>query len=141
VFGSPADWQAIPPDLRSQIVWLDSGSTKAVYTAFSQADLLCGDDGWGNRPFSDGCFQSVTQLEQQADDWQEQLAQFPIAAAEPALILTVFGPADEPAILTTWQVVLACAAQLFGGDNLVVVDLQGNWCLYYHHDGVITFAE
>lgn len=44
-------------------------------------------------------------------------------------------------MLATWKMVIKYAATLFSGDNLVVVGGRADWCLYYNHDGVLTFAR
>jgi hypothetical protein len=61
--------------------------------------------------------------------------------ADAALLLPVFGPADEPVVLTTWKMVVKYATELFRRDNLVVVGARAEWCMYYHHDDVLTFAR
>jgi len=33
------------------------------------------------------------------------------------------------------------APRLFCGDNLVVVGEAGDWCLHYHHDGLLSLAR
>jgi hypothetical protein len=138
---APPDWTSLPLAQRRPLLFLDLQATAAVYAAFEQADLLCGDDGWGNTPFSGGCFVEVARCHQQTEDWPGWLQKLPVPAANPTLWLPVFASADEPAVLTNWQVTLAWGDSLFAMDNLVVVDVQANWCLYYHHDGVITFAH
>ncbi len=61
--------------------------------------------------------------------------------AVPALLLPVLAPADAPAVLTTWKMVVKYAPRLFCGDNLVVVGEAGDWCLHYHHDGLLSLAR
>lgn len=148
LFGSAEVFEGIPENLKAQILFLDRTSTQIAYEAFSQGDWLCGDDGWGNSLFSAGCFASVITCNTKIDsDWLQWLHQREVAVTDRALLLPVFGAADEPAILTTWAIVLEFATELLSGDNLVIVDAVGifsrsvNWCFYYHHDGVITFAK
>jgi hypothetical protein len=141
LFGSTADWQGMPATHREQIRFLDMSSTRAVYQAFSRRDLLCGDDGFGNTPFRGGCFRSLAQHDAGAPDLKKWLYRRGVPFAAAVLLLPVFAPVDEPAVLSTWKMVVKYGPRLFSGDNLVVVGEAGDWCLYYHHDGLITFAD
>ncbi len=61
--------------------------------------------------------------------------------ATSTFLLPAFGALDDPAVLTSWKIVVKYAAALFGQDNLVVVNEKADWCLHYHHDGALTFAH
>jgi hypothetical protein len=142
LFGSLVVFARMPLVHRDQILFLDAPSTQAVYDAAHRRNLLCGDDGWGNSPFTGGCFQNVEQhCVQQEADLKKWLFQRGIRFATAALLLPLFAAQDEPAILTTWKIVVKYARQLFGGDNVVVVGEKADWCLHYHHDGMLTFAD
>lgn len=143
VFGSPEKFAELPELHKAQILFLDTYSTKLVYDAFNKNDLLCGDDGWGNRPFSDGCFPFVDEFyvkdkeERELKKWLNRRA---VAFAEPAILLEAFTSSDTPAILTTWKMIVKYGQEIFSGDNLVVFSPKGKWCLHYHHDGLLKFA-
>lgn len=141
-FGAPEALEAMPPAHRDQVVFLDAPSTAAAYEAVRRRDVLCGDDGWGNSPFSGGCWRTVERTrvgdERELKKWLHRRG---VPYADAALLLPVFGPADEPAVLTTWKMVVKYAAELFCRDNLVVVGARAEWCMYYHHDDVLTFAR
>lgn len=140
--GPAAVLAAAPAAAREGVLFLDAASTEAVYGAFGRRDLLDGDDGWGNRPFSGGAWATVASHRAGADadpgDWLRARGVDP---EERALLLPAFAPRDEPAVLAPWRVVVARAADLFAGDDLVVVAASAAWCLHFHHDGALTFAR
>lgn len=143
-FGSPETFAKMPDHHKLQILFLDKKSTNAVYSAFNQRDLLCGDDGWGNTPFSAGCFYSVETYfvkDKHTAELKKWLYHRALRFSEPVLFLRPFCGIDTPAILTTWKLTIKYADELFRGDNLIVVSPSANWCLYYHHDGLISFAK
>lgn len=105
-------------------------------------DLLCGDDGWGNTPFSDYCYKTVERFdlvgaEEGIKKWLYRLG--PAFKTE-VLLLPVFKTENCPVILTTWKMVVKYSDIFFSSDNLVVVPPALRWCLYYHHDGVLHLA-
>ena len=143
-FGSPETFAQLPDIHKAQILFLDKKSTNAVYAAFNQRDLLCGDDGWGNTPFSGGCFQSVEEYcikNKPNTELKKWLYHRAVAFAEPVLFLHPFSGIDTPAILTTWKLVVKYAQEIFSRDNLIIVSPNATWCLHYHHDGLIVFAK
>ena len=142
IFGSTETFLEIPQTRRDQILFLDRASTQAAYDAFGRYDILCGDDGWGNTPFGAGCFKSVEKYSiQQESDLKNWLHQRNIPFLAKVLLLQVFSADGDPAVQTTWEIVVEFAAEIFAGDNLVVIGENADWCLYYHHDEVITFAS
>lgn len=142
IFGSPERFLEIPQTRRDKILFLDRASTQAVYDAFGRYDILCGDDGWGNTPFGAGCFKSVEKYSiQQESDLKNWLHQRNIPFLAKVLLLQVFSADGDPAVLTMWEIVVEFAAEIFAGDNLVVIGENADWCLYYHHDDAITFAS
>lgn len=142
LFGAAEELDAMPVSHRDQILFLDAPSSAAAYDAVGRRDVLCGDDGWGNTPFSGGCYRSVERTRVGGEgELKKWLHRRGVPFADPALLLPVFGPADDPAVLATWKMVVKYAATLFSRDNLVVVGGKADWCLYYHHDDVLTFAR
>jgi hypothetical protein len=140
VFGSPEEFAMLPVVHREQILFLDYSSTEAVYDAFNRRDLLCGGDGFGNRPFSGGFFKYVEELHIfQKTDLKKWLYHRGVPFATTVFLLPAFG--NMPAILTTWKIVAKYALQIFSRDNVVVVGENVEWCLHYHHSDVITFAH
>lgn len=141
ILGSPDDFAQMPLTHQDQILFLDPSSTQAVYDAFHRRDLLCGDDGWGNRPFTHGCYKTVMQyrVEENAD-LKKWLYQRGVPFVENIFLLSAFSTKDAPAIFTSWKIVVKYAPEIFSGDNIVAVGEIGNWCLHYHHDGMLTFA-
>lgn len=128
---------------KDQIFFLDPPSTHAVYDAFNERDLLCGDDGWGNCPFARGCYKTVAHYEhlQEESDLKKWLYQRGIPFSNSTFLLQAFAANNDPIILTSWKIVVKYAAEIFSGDNVVAVSEKIDWCLHYHHDGLITFAR
>lgn len=145
VFGSPETFLEIPQTRRDQILFLDRASTQAVYDAFNRYDILCSDDDWDYTPFSAGCFKSVEKYSiQQESDLKNWLHQRGIPFLAKVLLLQVFSADGDPAVLlTTWEIVVEFAAEIFAGDNimLVLIGENADWCLYYDRDDAITFAS
>lgn len=126
---------------REQIRFLEGESAKVAYDSLKDVDLLCGDDGWGNKPFSGGGFKSV-ELYQIAEPskLKKWMYRRGVAFASQALVLPVFS-SGSTALFSTWKMIVKFSPELFSGDNLVVVSLHLKWCLHYHHDGHIHFAK
>ena len=142
LFGSPQKFIEMPLVDRERILFLDALSTESIYGAVNRQNLLYGDDGFGNTPFVGGCYKRVEQYRHQGkDDLKKWLYQRSVPFTATAFILPVFAAQDEPAILTTWKIIVKYAPELFSGDNIVVVGETTDWCLYYHHDGILTFAR
>lgn len=144
LFGPPGTLSKMPVTHRDQIHVLDQAFTLKAYDAFNQTDLLSGDDGWGNQPFAGNPFKRVETFHMLKDsdkDLKKWLYQRGIPFSNEVLLLPVFKSEDEPAILTTWKIVIKNAQELFEMDNLVIVSNHADWCLYYHHDGLITVGQ
>ena len=140
-FGTPDQVNAMPVLHQQQILMLDTNTTKQAYQAIHDWQMLSS-DMLGNIPFADERFQNI-QKHQISDDaiLKKWLYQRPVAFADRVYVLPVFGGADESAIYTTWKMIVKYAPVVFSGDNTVVVDVLGRWCLYYHHDDLLTFAH
>ncbi len=103
---------------------------------------MCGDDGWGNTPFAGDCYKTVKRHNiQEERTLKKWLYQCSLPFASNVFLLQIFGTQDEPAVLTTWKIVVKYSAKIFSRDNIVVVEEFAEWCLHYHHDGVLTFAS
>lgn len=135
------DLRRMPPTHQAQLRFLDPVSTQAVYDAANARDILSGDDGWGNTPFTGGRYRSVEQTGWSGAARKKWLYGRGVPFRSDALVLPVFAAADEPALLTTWKLVVVHSELLFDGDNVVVVGETAEWCLYWHHDGATTFAR
>lgn len=139
----PSDYEALSIEHKDQLFYLDEESTEQVYKTADNYDILCGDDGWGNKPFSAGCYKEVINTK----DWrgEEELKKWlyncGVEFKSQALLLPVFGADDMPILLTTWKMVVKYAETFFSYDNLIVLDPSLKWCLYYHHDDILYFAK
>lgn len=144
LFGPPGTLSAMPLTHQDQIHLLDLDSTQKVYDCFNRTDILSGDDGWGNTPFANHCFERLEtfhMLKDKDKDLKKWLYQRGIPFASEALLLPVYKNEDESAVLTTWKIVIKNAQELFDFDNLVIVSNYADWCLYYHHDGLIIMGQ
>lgn len=139
----PKQLEALPLEHKDQFFYLDKESKEHVYNVANDLDILCGDDGWGNKPFSAGCYKNVERLE----SWttEEELKKWMYKCGVPfkseVLLLPVFVPEDQPMLQTTWKMAVKYAETFFSYDNLIILDPKLKWCLYYHHDDIINFAE
>lgn len=68
LYFAPPQFKVLSPEHQDQFYFLDTASTKAVYEVVNSIDLLCGDDGWGNTPFSGDCYKSLERFEIQGDE-------------------------------------------------------------------------
>ena len=143
VYFPPADYKDLPLEHKDQLFYLDKESTDIVYKTADTYNVICGDDGWGNKPFSGGCYKNVERIERWASE--EALKKWMYKCGVPfkseVLLLPVFAPKDQPMLQTTWKMAVKYAEIFFSYDNLIILDPKLKWCLYYHHDDVLYFAE
>ncbi|MFU8813490.1 MAG: hypothetical protein ACNA78_11040, partial [Balneolaceae bacterium] len=140
---TPSHFEEMTPEHQDQFFFLDNTSTESVYEVVNRIDLLCGDDGWGNTPFSGNCYRTVDRFEYKGDEGElkKWLYRHGPAFKTEMLLLPVFKADDSPAILTSWKMVVKYSEIFFNSDNLIIVDSSLNWCLYYHHDDILHIAE
>jgi len=143
LYFAPKEYEELPEEHKDQILYLDKDSKKYAHEIIGNYDVLCGDDAWGNKPFSAGCYKSVTKLNHWKDkaDLKKWLYNRGIAFQESALVVPVFSTDEDTILLTTWKMVVKYVDIFIGFDNVVILDLKLHWCLYYHHDDIIHFAE
>lgn len=139
--GVPDEFNSMLAHHREQVLFLDAASTRAAYELAAEHDLVSG-DAWGNEPFGEGCYREVERYEiPDGAGMKKWLYRRGVPFAADVLLLPVFGAADEPAVLTTWKVVVKYAGSIFSHDDLVVFGASADWCLYYHHDDVLHFGR
>ncbi|MEM9003358.1 MAG: hypothetical protein AAGE59_07515 [Cyanobacteria bacterium P01_F01_bin.86] len=142
LFIPPGTFTKMPLAHRDQILFLDVASTQTVYDAANRRNILCGNDGFGNTPFSAGCFRHVEAYSIQAEaELKKWLYQRGIPFASAAFVLPVFAADSSPAVLTTWKMIVKYAFELFGSDDIVVVSDKVDWCVYFRHCGTLKFAS
>lgn len=145
IYFAPSEIKEMSPEHQDQFYFLDKPSTDHVYEVVNSIDLLCGDDGWGNTPFSNNCYKSVERFEYKGDENESMLKKWLYNRGLPfkseVLILPVFGAENDPAILSTWKMVMKYADTFFSSDNVIILNPAATWCLYFHHDGMLSFAE
>lgn len=146
LFFAPPQFDALPPEHQDQLFFLDAASTEAAYKAAVVHEVTCG-DVWGNDPFAGGCYRSVERapLRELPRPRMEALKKWLYRRGVPfrreVLLLPVFAARTTPVVRSTWKMVVTYADVFFGSDNLVVTGASTDWCLYYHHDDVFTFAR
>lgn len=142
IFGAPQASAAMPETHRDQILFLDAPSSEAVYQAFNRRGLLGAADAWGNRVFEGGCYRQIEQVNVgEVPDPKKWLHDRGVPFAANAFLLKSFAIDSDPVVVTTWKMVVKYATGLFSHDNLIAVSDTGEWCLHYHHDGLIRFAH
>jgi hypothetical protein len=139
--GTPDEFNAMLPQHREQVLFLDAASTRAAYELAARNEVVCG-DAWGNDPFGEGCYREVERYDvPDAEEMKKWLYRRGVPFAAEVLLLPLFGAADEPAVLTTWKVLVKYAGSILSHDNLIVFGASADWCLYYHHDEILYFAR
>lgn len=143
IYFGPPQYDALPPEHQDQILFLDEASTETVYKIANSVDPLCGDDGWGNQPFSGDCYESVEDFLYRGHDIElkKWLYNRGIPFKQEVLLLPTFKAVNSPAILATWKMVIKYVDPFFTSDNLVVINPDITWCLHFHHDGMLYFAN
>lgn len=143
IYFGPPQYDALPLDHQDQILFLDESSTELVYEIANSVNPLCGDDGWGNKPFSGNCYESIDEFLYRGNDSElkKWLYNRGVPFKQDVLLLPIFKAASTPAILATWKMVVKYVNPFFTSDNLVVINPAITWCLHYHHDGMLYFAR
>lgn len=139
----PKEYEALSEEHRDQLFYLDKESSDLVYDVVQSFDVLCGDDDWGNKPFSAGCYEEVIKIERWLEDdvLKKWLYNRGVPFKSEILIVPIFGTEDSCVVLSTWKMIAKYGSIFFSMDNIIVVDPQLKWCLYYHHDEIIHFAK
>lgn len=139
----PKELEALPLEHKDQLFYLDKPSKEHVYKVANDLDILCGDDGWGNKPFSGGCYENVIKTERWAsgNELKKWMYKCGVPFKSEVLLLPVFAPKDQPMLQTTWKMAVKYAETFFNYDNLIILDPKLSWCFYYHHDEILYFAE
>lgn len=140
---TPKEYEALPLEHKDQLFYLDKDSTQLVYNAADNYDVICGDDGWGNMPFSAGCYKKSIKIDKwtNEDELKKWLYNCGVSFKSEALLLPVFSTDDTPVLLTSWKMVVKYAEAFFAYDNIIVLDPKLDWCMYYHHDDKMHFAR
>lgn len=143
IYFAPPQFRELSAEHQDQFYFLDAASTENVYEVVNSVDLLCGDDGWGNTPFSGGCYDSVEHFERSGNEGglKKWLYRRSLPFKTDVLLLPVFKTESSPVIMTSWKMVSKYTETFFTGDNLIIVDPSLSWCLYYHHDDILHFAR
>ena len=141
-FFSKEEFEELPLSHRDQFLVLDKSSTDKAYNGLKERNIFCGDDGWGNNPFSKNCYREIKTIKNWKDEsvLKKWLYECGIAFKSDAVILPIFSSEEDRGILTTWKMITKYPCTYFEGDNVMVCDPLLDWCLYYHHDEIMHFA-
>lgn len=141
VFGSPAQFDALPGTHKEQILFLNKKAEKFLYEFVDNAQLIS-DGGWA--PFSKGIFKTVEQYEH-AVDLQENiplLKKWLYTKGIPfSTRVFVLSDSNSEPLLMTWKMLIKYAFDLFIIGDTMVFDPSCNWCVFNYHEGQLFFAR
>lgn len=139
VFGSAADFDALPETHKAQIVFLDKKAEKFLIEFVDNAQMIS-DGGWA--PFSTGIFKQVEQYEH-AVDLEENiplLKKWLYCKGIP-FSHRVFVLSDCDTLLMTWKMLIKYAFDIFLNGDTMIFDASRNWCVSNYHEGQLFFAK
>jgi hypothetical protein len=139
VFGTAADFDALPETHKAQIFFLNREAEKFLLAFVDNAQLIS-DGGWA--PFSRGIFKQVEQYEHVVDVQENTpllkkwLYQRGIPFSQEVFVL-----GDCEPLLMTWKMLINYAFDLFLTGDTMVFDPSCNWCVFNYHEGQLFFAK
>ena len=141
IFGSEADFDALPETHKAQILFLDKTAEKYLYDFLDNAQLIS-DGGWA--PFSRGIFKTVEQyghgvdLQVNIPLLKKWLYNKGIPFSNEVFVLCDSNP---QALLMTWKMLIKYAFDIFLVGDTIVFDRTTNWALFNYHEGQLFFAK
>lgn len=141
IFGNAAQFDALPEATKDQVFFLSPDATGYLFDYVHIVQLITG-GGWD--PFVKGNFKTVETFDAfYGDDKSRQLLKKWLYHRGLAFSTMVFllQSSNEPAILTTWKMILRYAPLIFPGDDVLVFDKTLNWCLFYYHENKLFFGK
>lgn len=141
VFGSAADFDALPETHKAQILFLNKAAEKYLYEFVGYAGVLTG-AGWN--PFAEGNFKTVEQFEQAVglEDNRQLLKKWLYNRGIPFgnWVFVLCDTSSQP-LLMTWKMVLKYAHDLFAIGDTLAFDQTLNWCLFNYHEGPLSYGK
>jgi hypothetical protein len=141
IFGSLADYDALPETHKAQILFLDKAAEKYIYE-FIDLARLPSNGGWA--PFENGNFKTVEQYSHVVD-LQENiplLKKWLYSRGIPFRNwVFVLSDSNEQPLMMTWKMLIKYAFDLFLIGDTMVFDQTINWCLFNYHEGQLHFAK
>jgi hypothetical protein len=139
LFGSAADFDALPETHKAQIIFLDKKAEKFLLEFVDNAQLIS-DGGWA--PFSRGIFKTVEQYEH-AVDLQENIPLLKKWLYSRGIPFShyVFVLSDREPLLMTWKMLIKYAFDIFIIGDTMIFDPSCNWCVFNYHEGQLHFAK
>ena len=141
IFGSIADFDALPETHKAQILFLDKAAEKYIYEFVNRAGLLTG-GGWA--PFEKGNFKiveeygDVVDLQINIPLLKKWLYNRGIPFRNWVFVLCDSNP--QP-LLMTWKMFIKYAFDIFIIGDTVLFDQTLNWCLFNYHEGQLFFGK
>lgn len=141
IFGSEADFDALPDTHKAQILFLDKTAEKYLLEFVDNAQLIS-DGGWA--PFSRGIFKTV-ELYEYAVDLPENIPLLKKWLYEKGIPFRnevfVLCDSNPQALLMTWKMLIKYAFDIFLIGDTMVFDQSRNWCVFNYHEGQLFFAK
>lgn len=141
VFGSAADFDALPETHKAQILFLDKTAEKYLYEIAENATMLS-NGGWA--PFENGIFRIVEQYSYVVDLHENNpllkkwLYNRGIPFRNWVFVLCDSNP--QP-LLMTWKMFIKYAFDIFLVGDTMAFDQTTNWCLFNYHEGQLFYAK
>ena len=141
IFGSEADFDALPETHKAQILFLDKTAEKYLYEFVENARLLS-NGGWA--PFDKGIFKTVEQYSHVVDlhDNIPLLKKWLYNRGIPFRNwVFVLCDSNPQPLLMTWKMFIKYAFDIFLVGDTMVFDQTINWCLFNYHEGQLFYAK
>lgn len=141
IFGSVADFDALPETHRAQILFLDKKAEKFLYEYVENAQMLS-NGGWA--PFEKGIFKTVNQYEHAVDLHENNplLKKWLYSKGIPfSNEVFVLCDSNPQALLMTWKMLIKYAFDIFLIGDTMIFDRTINWAVFNYHEGQLFFAK
>lgn len=141
IFGNAAQFDALPEATKDQVFFLSPEATDYLFDYIHIVQLITG-GGWD--PFAKGNFKTVETFHAfyGENKSRELLKKWLYHRGLPfSTMVFLLQNSNEPAILTSWKMILRYAPFIFPGDDVLVFDKTLNWCLFYYHENELFFGK
>jgi hypothetical protein len=140
IFGNAAQFDALPDATKDQVYFLNPGASAYLLDYAHTVKLITG-GGWD--PFEKGNFKTVEIFDAFYGDEESRqlLKKWLYHRGLPFHTMVFLLQSNEPAILTSWKMILRYSAFIFPGDDVLIFDKTINWCLFYYHENKMFFGK
>ncbi|MDB5203559.1 MAG: hypothetical protein JWQ27_2968 [Ferruginibacter sp.] len=139
--GTAIEFDELPETHREQILFLDKAAGKYIFEFAVSARFITG-GLWD--PFAKGNFKTVEHYDRfyGIQDSKQELKKWLFNRGIPfSTWVFVLPGANQPPMLMTWKMMVKYVEHIFFGDDVVVFDHTGNWCLVYFHENEMFFGK